>query len=57
MRTRPTWWYVMVGVFLAFNLLQAIRYGGRWPWIAVAVLALLLAFAIWQGRRSTPPPE
>ena len=43
MRTRPTWWFVMVGIFLAFNLFQAVRYGGRWPWIAVAVLALLLA--------------
>ena len=55
MRTRPTWWFVMVGSFLVFNLLLAIVAGGRWNWIAVAVLALLLALAVWQGRRRDPP--
>ena len=56
MRTRPTWVLVMVGGFLAFNLVQAILHGGRWPWISVALLALLLAYYLWQRRRRPPPP-
>ena len=55
MRTRPTWWYVMVGLFLALALVQAIVVGGRWNWLSVAVIALLLAVAAWQGRRRDPP--
>ena len=54
MRTRPTWWFVMVGIFLAFTLAQAIVAGGRWNWVAVAVLALLLAWAVWRQRRAPP---
>ena len=33
----------MLGVFLVINLVTAILQGGRWNWIAVAMLALVLA--------------
>ena len=55
-RSRPSWWPVVLGVLLAFNLVQAIVAGGRWNWIVVAVIALALALNLWQNRKREPPP-
>ena len=57
MRTRPSWRLLILGAFLAFNLIQAILYGGRWAWISVAILALVLAWVVWQERQRARPPK
>ena len=44
--------FVLAGL-LVFNLVDAIINGGRWNWLTVAFLALLLALMVWQRRRRT----
>lgn len=57
MRTRlPTWWLAVLGVILAVSLVLAILNGGRWIWIAVALLALTLMAELWARRRTPPRP-
>ena len=47
--------FVLAGL-LVLNLVQAIRDGGREDWIVAALIALGLAFVLWQRGR-TPPPS
>ena len=43
--------FVLAGVLL-FNLIDAIRHGGRATWLLVAVMALVLAFNLWVDARA-----
>ena len=43
--------FVLAGVLL-FNLIDAIRHGGRANWLLVAVIALVLAFHLWVDART-----
>ncbi len=45
--------FILRGILL-FNLAAAIGDGGRERWLIVALLALLLAFAVWRRRRAEP---
>ncbi len=45
--------YILAG-FLVLNLIEAIQDGERDNWIIVGIMALALAFVLWQRRR-TPP--
>ena len=45
--------FILTGILL-FNLAAAIVEGGQARWLMVALLALLLAFAIWRRRRAEP---
>ena len=43
--------FILAGVLL-FNLIDAIRHGGRANWLTVAVIALVLAFHLWVDART-----
>ena len=51
--TRSRWWPIMLGVFLAINLVTAILQGGRWNWLAAALIAGTLALHLARRRRDS----
>ena len=49
--TRSRWWPILLAVFLAINLVQAIVLGGRWNWLAAALMAGALALHLARRPR------